>query len=67
MHELINKIDGKIIVGQVKFDGIMYYIRIDRNIYTEENGQYNIVQDKELLQKILEYISPTSMDVKIKN
>ena len=65
MSEINKKINDKSIIGELTVEGKVYYVDSDKLIYTDINGEYVVVNDKETLQRILEYISPKSVDLEI--
>ena len=60
---LINmKINGKNILGDINIDNKIYYVDEERIIYKEINGEYIEEKDKKIIEKILSYIFPKSID-----
>ena len=64
MEELSNLVNDKHLLGSVIVDGVTYYVDINRNIFIKNNDEFEKVEDTETLKKILEYITPKSIDVK---
>ena len=62
MFEII-KINDVSVIGTVIIDGIKYYIDTNKAIYEKTNNEHVIVSDEERLRKIIDYISPKSLDV----
>ena len=59
------KINGVDVLGKIKVDGITYYVDMNKTIYTcQDDGAYSKVNDESTLKKILDYITPQSMDVR---
>lgn len=57
------KIDGKLVVLNILYEGIMYYITADKAIYTKEGQKHIEVQDNVTVKKIIDYITPKSLDI----
>ena len=57
------KINDVPVLGTIKMDGITYYVDRNKFIYTLDNNTYNKVTDASTLKRILEYITPRSLDV----
>ena len=62
MDDMI-KINNVPVIGTVTIKGITYYVDINRDIYTETNGEYNRVTNEETLKMVLDYISPRPLDI----
>jgi len=65
MQDHSKKINDKLIIGELSIDGKVYFVDEDKTIYSEVNQKYQIVNDKETLQRILDYISPKSIDIEM--
>lgn len=65
MQDINKKINNKPVIGKFSLKGTVYYVDIDKTIYTCKEDKYEVVQDRETLQSILDYISPKSIDLEI--
>lgn len=57
------KINGNPVLGTIKIGGVLYYIDTNKHIYTNTDDTYTQVTDPKTLKKILDYITPRSLDV----
>ena len=60
-----NEINGVPLLLSIKLDGVTYCIDIQDNvyIYNSETKATTLVTDKELLNKIFDYLEPKPLDV----
>lgn len=58
------KINDIPVLGSIKYQNIIYYITINKDIYVHKDNNYIKITDVSITKNVLKYISPRSLDLK---